>query len=53
MVFTDFQQIVDDGAVHGRIAAHAVIIPVEDTGIAFFHEQNERIGGGLEPVFYS
>ena len=53
MVFTDFQQIVDDGAVHGRVAAHTVIVPVEDAGIAFLHEQDERIGGGLEPVFHS
>ena len=52
MVFADFQQVVDDAAVHGRVAAYSVVVSVEDAGIAFLHEQDERIGGGLEPVFH-
>ena len=45
VVLADFQQVVDDAAVHGRIAADTVVIPVKDAGVAVLHEQDQRVGG--------
>lgn len=50
VVLADFQQVVNDAAVHGRIAADAVVIPVKDAGVAVLHEQDQCVGGRLEPV---